>query len=294
MDRAFLEELGLEVTGADGIVEAALTLSGGLAFNPLTRKEIDRVSFTVVGDRLLYVAPSELVGAQPINLAFLSPGTRLEDLVVQTLNEQLFQLERRSTELSTLGISPKVDPQTLQLTAELIKPPLHITIGSSRTGQFRVVRTVVDGAELTGANQAVFELSEFLSREALEAYLYALYSDIVSPETGPATISTSPSSLVKVSPPPDCSLPLREIYEAFGDSFLPPRSPLEITAALRVGDDVLRFAAARVQGRTFRGLLAGPKGKIWSDRFEIDEFPGVRGFVSEILGVALEDIEVNP
>lgn len=297
MDRAFLEQLGLEVTEADGIIEAELTLTGGQAFNPLTRTVIDRISFTSMGDRLLYVGPPEFIGATPINLAFLTPGTRLEDLVVQTLNEQLFQLERRSNELTSLGISPRVDPFTLQLTAELEKAPLKFTIGASRSGQFRILRTLNDGAELTNAAQQVFELSEFFNRGALEAFLFALYSDIVpevlppAPEpVGAATITKTPSNLVNQSD--DSALPFREIFSAFGDALLPPRSPLEVVAEVKAGDQLLRFAAARVQGKTFRGLLAGASGKIWAERFELDEFPGIRGFVAELMKVPIDDVEV--
>lgn len=297
MDRAFLEQLGLEVTEADGIVEAELVLNSGQSFNPLTRRVIERVSFTVMGDRLLYVGPPEFVGAQPINLAHLSSGTHLEDIVVQTLNDHLFQLERRSNELTALGISPRVDPTTLQLSAELEKPPLKFTIVASRAGQFRILRTINAGAELTNATQNVFELSEFFNRGALEAFLFALYSDIVTEElppepvhVGPATITKTPSNLANQSD--DSAVPFREIFEAFGDALLPPRSPLEVIADVRVGDQQLRFAAARIQGKTFRGLLAGPAGKIWADRFELEEFPGIRGFVSELMGVPFDDVEV--
>lgn len=297
MDRAFLEQLGLEVSEADGIIEAELSLTSGQALNPLTRQVIDRVSFTVMGDRLLYVGPSEFVGAQPINLAFLSPGSRLEDLVVQTLNDHLFQLERRSNELTSLGISPRVDPATLQLTADLEKPPLKFTIGASRAGQFRILRTLHNGSELTQATRNVFELSEFFNRGALEAFLFALYSDIVPeelpeplPPVGPATITKTPSNLADASN--DSAVPFREIYMAFGDALLPPRSPLEVVADVRVNDQTMRFAAARVQGTTFRGLLAGSAGKIWADRFELAEFPGIRAFVAELMSVTIDDVEV--
>lgn len=296
MDRAFLEQLGLDVTEADGVVEAELSLQGGQALNPLTRKVIDRVSFTIMGDRLLYVGPPEFVGAQPINLAYLSPSSRLEDLVTQTLNDHLFQLERRSNELTALGISPRVDPGTLQLTAELEKAPLKFTIGASRTGQFRIVRTLNDGVELTNAGQSVFELSEFFDKRALEDFLFALYSDVVAtPEEAPqpvgsATIKSSPSNLVAASSAQ--SLPFKELFDAFGDAQLPPRSPLEVVADVNVGGQRLRFAAARVQGSTFRGMLAGPSGKIWADRFELEEFPGIKGFISELMGVPYDDVEV--
>ncbi|MFT3708462.1 MAG: hypothetical protein QM817_12490 [Archangium sp.] len=301
MDRAFLEQLGLDVTDDAGVIEAELELHTGQALNPLTRRTIDRISFTVMGDRLLYVGPPEFVGAQPINLAFLSPGARLEDLVVATLNEHLFQLERRSNELTALGISPHVDPTSLQLTAELERAPMKFTIGASRTGQFRLIRAVNDGAELTNATQNVFELSEFFEKRALEEFLFAFYSDIVddpratadsipkAPE--PATIKSSPTMIQSVGAA-ESALPFKELFEAFGDLMIPPRSPLEVVCDVRVKDQQLRFAAARVQGRTFRGLLAGPTGKIWADRFELDDFPGIRGFVSELMSVPLEDVEV--
>lgn len=298
MDRGFLEQLGLDVSEADGVVEAELSLMSGQALNPLTRKVIDHVSFTVMGDRLLYVGPPEFVGAQPINLAFISPGARLEDLVVQTLNDHLFQLERRSNELTSLGISPKVEPTTLQLSAELVREPLKFTIGASRTGQFRLVRAMNDGVELTsGGNQPVFELSEFFDRRALEDFLFALFSDVVQeplpppPAEGPATVMSSPTMLVTVAN--DASLPFKELFAAFGDALVPPRSPLEVVADVRVNEQTLRFAAARVQGKTFRGLLAGPSGKIWADRFEIDEFPGIRAFVAELMNVSFDEVEVT-
>lgn len=471
MDRAFLERLGLEVTEEDGVVEATLDLTAGGAINPLTRKVVDRVVFTVMGDRLLYVGPPEFVGGQPINLAFLTPATRLEDLVVQTLNEHLFQLQRRSNELTRLGISPRVDPVTLQLSAEVERAPLAFLISASRAGQFRVVRALNGEQELTGGGQHVFELSEFLDRRALEEYLFALYAEILNPPTAqpapstpwawppaaevapapvPATLpepastpapeeeeeivdlgepepeaaaappedswgamipgsgtspvpmaapalgppapeapepppaaveqpaaapppapeataaappvrdapaqpaapepaleaaaaapATSPEPAVAEAPeaaepaappttaaasppatpdvtsekpatppseqpPPvqlsspsalvtaaaEVAVPFKELATAFGEATLPSRSPLEIVAELRARGESYRFAAARLHGRTFRGLLAGSTGKVWAGRFELGDFPGVRAFCARELGCSPEEIEV--
>ncbi len=285
MDRAFLEGLGLKVTETDGVVEAELELNSGLALNPLTRHVISTVDFTVMGDRLLYVGPPEFVGAQPINLAFLTDTSRLEDLVIQTLNDHLYQLERRTNELSALGIGAKVDPSSLQLSVELERGPFRFTLGASRIGQFRVMRCLNEGLELTIGAPAVFELSEFRDRAALEDFLYAMFGDVAGSPTPPPRERETP-------PPVDVSISMKALFEAFGDATVPPRSTMEFFAELRVGGETLRFAAARLQGRTFRGLLAGPTGKIWADRFELDEFPGVRALVSELVGVPIEDIEV--
>ncbi|MDP3503074.1 MAG: hypothetical protein Q8S33_22270 [Myxococcales bacterium] len=285
MDRAFLEGLGLKITETDGVVEAELELNSGLALNPLTRHVISTVDFTVMGDRLLYVGPPEFVGAQPINLAFLTDTSRLEDLVIQTLNDHLYQLERRTNELSALGIGAKVDPSSLQLSVELERGPFRFTLGASRIGQFRVMRCLNEGLELTIGAPAVFELSEFRDRAALEDFLYAMFGDVAGSPTPPPRERETP-------PPVDVSISMKALFEAFGDATVPPRSTMEFFAELRVGGETLRFAAARLQGRTFRGLLAGPTGKIWADRFELDEFPGVRALVSDLVGVTIEDIEV--
>jgi hypothetical protein len=285
MDRAFLEELGLEVTEAQGVVEAVLQLNSGQAINPLSRVAIERVTFTVMGDRLLYVGPPEFVGAQPINLAFLTSATRLEDLVIGTLNDHLYQLERRSSELAALGIAPRVDPVTLQLVAEVELGPMKITIGPTRAGQFRVVKVRRDGAELTqGGRPTFFELSEFRDRKALEGFLLAMFGE------------EAPSELPRATPAPDAveqSIPFRDLIHAFGDAVLPPRSSLEVLATVTFGQQQLRFAAARVQGQTFRGLLAGAAGKVWADRFELGDFPGIRALVAEVLHAPIEEIEVE-
>jgi len=287
MDRAFLEGLGLRVSDTNGVVEAELELSHGSALNPLTRQVISNVNFTVMGDRLLYVGPPEFVGAQPINLAFLTPSSRLEDLAVQTLNDHLYQLERRSNELSALGVNPKVDPQTLQLSAELERGRFKFSLGASRIGQFRVTRCIHDGRELsTSASPATFELSEFRDRAALEDFLYAMFSDLEGTREPPPR--TEPLATNEDDP----TLSVKSLFEAFGDATIPARTTVEIFCELTVNGEVVKFAAARLRGQTFRGLLANAAGKIWADRFELDEFPGIRALVSELMGVPIEQIEV--
>lgn len=271
------------------MVEAELELKSGQTINPLTRHSITQISFTVVGDRLLYLGPPEFVGAPPINLAFITADTRLEDLVVNTLNDHLYQLERRSKELTSIGIAPRVDPPTLQLSADLMVGGLQVTIGANRSGQFRVLKASYDGAEIANVNEASsFELSEHRDRKALEDYLFAMFSDVAGVSGVAPSSRPSPAPVLEL----EASIPFRDLVHAFGDGVLPPRSQLEVIATVKVGTQQLRFAAARVQGQTFRGLLAGANGKLWADRFELSEFPGVRSLVADVLKVDLGDVEV--
>ncbi len=61
---------------------------------------------------------------------------------------------------------------------------------------------------------------------------------------------------------------------------------------LEVGGRPYRFAAARVAGRTFRGLLAGAQGKVWAERFELDDFPGVVPLVADLLKVPAQAVKL--
>jgi hypothetical protein len=280
VDIATLESLGLEVDQGDGIVEAKLEIMHPV-YNPLTRKLISTVYFTVMGDRLLFVGPSEFVGAQPINLALLKNGN-LEAHVLETLDTHLYQLERRTTELSTLGVDGRVDRESLQLSAEFNRGKLKVVVAASRSGQFRVSRAVHEGSELSTASGNVFELSEFRSKEALEEFLFAMYSDMKS----------SGSSAAQLSPLTETNIAFAELALAFGDAQLPARTALEVVVDVTVKKERYRFAAARVAGREFRGLLAGQRGKVWAGRFHLTEFLGVKSLVARELSVSESDVEI--
>src|SRR5205823_13591445 len=91
---------------------------------------------------------------------------------------------------------------------------------------------------------------------------------------------------------PRDSVTFDDVVERFGGaSMVPPRSPLEILLELRVKGRLYRFAAARVEGRTFRGLLASRDGKLWAERFELDDFAGVTKLVCKVSCVRPDELE---
>jgi hypothetical protein len=295
MDRTFLEGLGLNVREADGVLEAELEMRSGEAMNPLTRTVIETVTFTVLGDRLIAIDPAELVGTPPILIPHLTGAAAIEDLVVKSVNDSLMHAQRRSKELSMLGINPKTDPRTLLCSAELQVGDYKFCIGNDRQGNFRVVWATHQGADLTTSGIQSFELSEFRERAALEAYLGALYGE-TAPHSGLRPQAERPVDVTPtmvVDAPDDVSIPTGELVAAFGtNASVPPRCQLEIVINLRVGGERYRFVAARVAGKTFRGMLAGASGKVWAERFDLETFPGVRALISEVLKVAPDTIEV--
>ena len=299
MNRTFLEDLGLSVKDAEGVIEAELELTSGQAVNPLTRQFIAKAQFTVLGDRLITIYPAELVGMPPINLSHVSKGAALEDIIVKSLNEAMLHVQRRSEQLTALGLSPRVDPTSLQLSAELEVDLWRFSIGTDRLGNFRVTRASNDGVEMTTSSAHGFELSEFRERGALENYLVAMFGETRPPTKTPrpsrslrdADVDTEPMS--NAAPPPDVPLYFKDIVAAFGPgASVPGRSAVEVLIELKVGNEEYRFAAARVTGRSFRGLLAGANGKLWAERFELSEFPGIKQLLAKILGVPESRVEV--
>ncbi|XXF81396.1 hypothetical protein P2318_17050 [Myxococcaceae bacterium GXIMD 01537] len=277
MDLSRLEQLGLTVEEGAAGARATLDLSSAL-INPVTRQAIEQATFLLVGDRLLPSEPPELAGLSPILVSAVGDAADIESLVADAFNEHVFHLQRRSAELQVLGLNPEVHPETLELTVLLKEGTSAFTLKADRLGNFRVERAERDGAELPGAGSHTFELSEFRERAALAGYLGALFGEVPRTPAAPAG-----AGLVRFS----------ELVEAFGpDAMVPPSSGVELLALLEVEGKPYRFAAARVAGRTFRGLLAGGQGKVWAGRFNLKDFPGVVRLVAKLLSVPPEAVKL--
>ena len=61
---------------------------------------------------------------------------------------------------------------------------------------------------------------------------------------------------------------------------------VELIQEFQHGGTRYRFVAAREMGTRFKGRLIGPSGDVWSDRFELAEFPGTRKVVALALGAS--------
>jgi hypothetical protein len=281
MDSARLQKLGLRVATDDSGVQATLELEGGSApVNPVTQKPLLSVAFRLSGNQLVPTAPPAVVGLPPIQLGAVVTRGDIVMLVTGAFEEYLFHVERRSAQLNALGLLPKVEPETLDLSTELEAGPLSFTLLSDRQGQFWVGQVRREGVPLSAGIGHRFELAEFREREALASYLTALVEE---PSGRPQPAAPTSKGVLRYA----------ELVKAFGEeALLPPRSPLEVLVQLSVKGETYRFATARLAGRTFRGLLAGAKGKVWAGRFELDDFPGIVRWVAGLLGVAPEAVKL--
>ncbi len=277
MDTARLEQLGLTVRESATGIEATLDLSAVLV-NPMTRQPLAQVTFQVLGERLVPSAPPEVVGLPPVLVSAVEGAANIEALVSDSFSEAIMHLQRRSSELQVLGLTPHVDPARLELSARVSEGPFQFTLVADRQGHFRVVRAECDGELLPTASAHRFELSEFRERAALVGYLMALFDEATHRQP------SAPPALLRYT----------ELAEAFGPAALvPPTSGVELLAQFEVEGRPYRFAAARVAGRTFRALLAGAQGnKVWAGRFNLKDFPGIVQFVAGLLNVPPEAVRL--
>ncbi|HYI00693.1 hypothetical protein [Hyalangium sp.] len=279
MDTYRIEQLGLAVEKGSLGVRATLELGANSSLeNPLTHQRINQITFQVLDDQLLPCAPAAVVALPPILLSVVEVADDIALLITKAFQESLFHIERRSAQLLALGLQPLVDPETLELSAELDSGVTSFVLVMDRVGNFRVGRAQRLGEVLLGQAAHRFELSEFRDREALAGYLGVLID-----EARAMRQPASPNTVVRFS----------ELAALLGpEAMVPLHCSLEMLVKLSVNGEPYRFAASRLVGRTFRGLLAGTKGMVWAERFELDSFPGIGPLVARLLNVPVELVKL--
>jgi hypothetical protein len=231
------------------------------------------VTFALAEDRLIPVEPPELVGLPPLSLAELGDRNELEAQLRAAFEEHVAGLERRVGELQALGIATRVDPESLEIRGELELGPLRFVLGGDKRGKLQIEEIYRSGALVGSAVGPPFDPTGFGDREALETWLRGQAGTPLEPQT-PRGVGYG------------------EVLHRFGAAArVPPRSGLEVIVDFRVRGERYRFVAARVRGRLFRALLAGPDGKKWGDHFALEDFTGVEEVAARALGVEPGEIE---
>jgi hypothetical protein len=90
--------------------------------------------------------------------------------------------------------------------------------------------------------------------------------------------------------PPRNALTLAAITQVFGaEAILAPNALIELIQEFEHANVRYRFVATREMGTRFKGRLIGPNGDVWSDKFELSDFPGTRKVVASALGIGASD-----
>jgi hypothetical protein len=269
MEAERLAQLGLTVHEGAAGPEVVLPLHGGLV-NPLTRRPLPAVTLALAEALLIPVDPPELVGLPPLAVDASTEAPDLEARLLAGFDEHIAGLEAMASRLEALGLQPCVDPGSLEVRADAQVAGLRVLLGADKQGKVRILAVHRAGALLRSEVGAPFALSQFPDAAALQAHLLGVVGDAAAPRGG---------------------IGYSELAERFGPgAHVPARSALELVSDFTVRGERYRFVAARVRGRTFRGLLAGPDGKKWAEHFQLEDFPGVADVASRALGVAPGEI----
>lgn len=269
MEAERLAQLGLTVQEGAAGPEVVLPLQRAVV-NPLTLRPVPAVTFALAEELLIPVDPPELVGLPPLAVDTLTEAPELEARLLAGFDEHVAGLEAMAIRLEALGLQPRIDPGSLEVHAETQVGGLQVFLGADKQGKLRILQVHRAGVLLRSEVGAPFALAQFLDGAALQAHLLALLGDAAAPRTG---------------------IGYGELAERFGPAArVPATSALELVSDFSVRGERYRFVAARVRGRTFRGLLAGPDGKKWADHFQLEDFPGVVDVACRALGITPGEI----
>lgn len=272
------------------------TLEGDLALtrliHPATGQPIPRARFVVVGhDHLRFLDPPlASLGALPFYEH--ERVTALEQAIAAALQKRAGALQEIAVRFRALRLEAAIDPDRFAVRA-VVKTATHAFEILGAPESIRVSRVAPVGGvpfEVSPEFPAL-ELSSFSTLSDLELFLVhsaAAMSPAPARTPVPAAAAGQGGAL-EATPPPRNALTLAALADVFGqDAILAPNAMVELIQEFQHGGTRYRFVAAREMGTRFRGRLIGPSGDVWSDRFELADFPGTHRVVALALGVSGE------
>jgi hypothetical protein len=283
-----LSALGIPVRlGADReTLEGDLNLSR--VTHPVTRQPVPRARFVVVGhDHLRFLDPP-LSALGGVNFYEHDRILALEQAIVGALQRRTAALQDLAARFRALKLEAPIDPDRLAVRA-VVKTPTHAFEILGAPEGTRVSRVApVGGVPFEVAPEfPSLDLASFPTSADLELFLvHSAPRMAASPTRTPAPSAAVPAGgALEATPPPRNALTLAALAHVFGEeAVLAPNAMVELIQEFQHGGTRYRFVAAREMGTRFKGRLIGPNGDVWSDRFELADFPGPHKVVALALG----------
>lgn len=267
-------------------LEGELTFGGKLV-HPATGQPIPRARFVVDGhDRLRFPDPP-LSTLGPVNFYDHERAASLEQALGLALARRGVALQDVASRMRALQLEARVDGERMAARA-VVKTATHAfeILGSPEGVRVSRVAPVGGKPFEVAADFPALALSEYASPTDLEIFLVNAVPRMSASAAEGARAGAVPGGELLVTPPPRNAVTLSALAQAFGeDTMLAPNAPAELVQEFEWGHTRYRFVATREMGTRFRGRLIGPGGDIWSDRFDLESFPGTRKVVALALGV---------
>ncbi len=273
------------------------TLEGEMGFtsriaSPATGQPIPRARFFVSGhDRLCFADPP-LASLGPVNFHDHDRAASLEQAIATALAGRGTAIQDLGAQMRALRLQPTVDADRLAVLAVVNTPSCAFELLGAPDG-VRVSRVApVGGApfEVDGSFPPV-DLGSFAGPADLEAFLAGSLQRMAQARP---SVPAPAGGALEVTPPPRNALTLAALSQVFGaDAMLAPNAMVELLREFQHGGTRYRFVASREMGTRFKGRVIGPNGDVWSDGFDLTDFPSPRRVVALALGAdAEEEVEL--
>jgi hypothetical protein len=267
------------------------TLEGELAFSgrvlhPANGRPIARGRFVVEGhDRLRFVDPP-LAALAPVDFQAQERGAGIEQALLAALARHSAALRDASERLRALRIDAAIDADRLAMRA-VVKTATHAFEILAGPEGARVARVApVGGRPFEVSPQfPPLDLAAHATAAELEGYLAREVPRMLPTEPARPPSAPADRAALEATPPPRNALTLATLAAVFGEeATLAPNAMVELIQEFQHAGTRYRFVASREMGTCFRGRLIGPSGDVWSERFELADFPGTRKVVALALG----------
>jgi hypothetical protein len=283
-----LSALGVPVRlGADReTIEGELSLAR--VAHPLTGQPIARARFVVVGHDHLRFLDAPLAALGPVHFYDHERLAALEAALAQALQRRAAGLQETATRFRALGLEAGVDADRLAARTVVKTPTAAFEIlGTPEAVRVSRIAPVGEVPFEVPAEVPPLDLAAFRTPTDLELWLAgALPSMRPAARAGAAHAA---GAALEATPPPRNALTLAALEQCFGhEAILAPNAMVELIQEFQHGGTRYRFVATREMGTRFKGRLIGPSGDVWSDRFELADFPGTRQVVALALGATEE------
>jgi hypothetical protein len=285
-----LSALGIPVRlGADReTLEGDLAL--GRVLHPATGQPIPRARFVVAGhDHLRFLDPP-LAALGAIGFYEHERLAGLEQAIAVAVQRRAAALQELATRFRALRLEAAIDPDRFAVRA-VVKTATHAFEILGAPDATRVSRVApVGGVPFEVAPEfPPLDLASYPSAADLEAYLVHSAARMgPAPSRTPAPVQPAAvAGALEATPPPRNALTLASLAQVFGEeAILAPNAMVELIQEFQHGGTRYRFVASREMGTRFKGRLIGPAGDVWSDRFDLADFPGTRKVVALALGAS--------
>jgi hypothetical protein len=289
-----LTALGVPVRfGADReSLEGELTF--GRVVHPATGQPIQKARFVVTGHDTFRFVDAPLSSLGPVNFYAHEKVAGIEQLVAQALQQRAAALQDVTRRMRLANIDAQIDPERLAARA-VLKTATHAfeIIGTSEAIRITRVAPVGGTPYEVASDFPPLVLSSFPTATDLEMYLVGNVNQMRPDGPVPSQIaprvepSAAGSAGLVATAVPRTALTLAALAQVFGpDSILAPNAMIELIQEFEFGGTRYRFVATREMGTRFKGRLIGPAGDVWSEKFELADFPGTRKVVARALGAS--------